>query len=62
MFGLGALAVVAVIAGTALSLWRMHEDVIQRAEFFLDKSSEFPRVREIVQRWADHGDGAALGQ
>ncbi len=22
------------------------------AEFFLDKSSEFPRVREIVQKWA----------
>ena len=32
MLGLGALAVVAVIAGTALSLWRMHEDVIQRSE------------------------------
>ena len=32
------------------------------AEFFLDKSSEFPRVREIVQRWADYRDGAALGR
>jgi len=32
VLGLGALAVMAVIAGTALSLWRMHEDVIQRAE------------------------------
>ena len=32
VLGLGALAVMAVVAGTALSLWRMHQDVIQRAE------------------------------
>lgn len=32
------------------------------AEYFLDKSSDFPRIREIVQGWADHPDGAALGQ
>lgn len=32
VFSLGTLAVVAVVAGTALSLWRMHADVIQRAE------------------------------
>jgi len=31
------------------------------AEFFLDKSSEFPRIREIVQRWTDRPDGAAVG-
>lgn len=31
------------------------------AEFFLDKSSEFPLVREIVQRWADHRDGTGPG-
>jgi two-component system, NarL family, response regulator DevR len=24
------------------------------AEFFLDKSSEFPRIREIVNHWANH--------
>ena len=32
VLGLGALAVVAVAAGTALSLWRMHEDAIRQAE------------------------------
>ncbi|MGP1679067.1 MAG: PAS domain S-box protein [Burkholderiales bacterium] len=32
VLGLGALAVVAVVAGTALSLWRMHRDVIKQAE------------------------------
>ena len=32
VLGLGALAVAAVLSGTALSLWRMHTDVIQRAE------------------------------
>lgn len=32
------------------------------AEYFLDKSSDFPRIREIVQGWAAHPDGAALGQ
>jgi PAS domain S-box-containing protein len=32
VLGLGALAVVSVLAGTALSLWRMHEEVTQRAE------------------------------
>ena len=32
------------------------------AEFFLDKSSDFPRIREIVQRWTAHPDGAVLGQ
>lgn len=30
------------------------------AEFFLDKSSDFPRIREIVQRWAARPGGAAL--
>lgn len=32
------------------------------AEFFLDKSSDFPRIREIVQRWTARPGGAALGQ
>jgi len=32
VLGLGALAVVSVLAGTALSLWRMHDEVTQRAE------------------------------
>ena len=32
VLGLGALAVVSVLAGTALSLWRMHDEVIQLAE------------------------------
>ncbi len=31
------------------------------AEFFLDKSSDFPRIREIVQRWTARPDSAALG-
>ena len=31
------------------------------AEFFLDKSSEFPRIREIVQGWTNRPDGAAAG-
>lgn len=31
------------------------------AEFFLDKSSDFPRIREIVQRWTARPDGAAPG-
>jgi len=31
------------------------------AEFFLDKSSDFPRIREIVQRWTAHPGGAAIG-
>jgi PAS domain S-box-containing protein len=35
VLGLGALAVMAVAAGTALSLWRMHEDVIRQAETHL---------------------------
>lgn len=30
------------------------------AEFFLDKSSDFPRIREIVQSWTARPDGAAL--
>lgn len=30
------------------------------AEYFLDKSSDFPRIREIVQRWSGHPEGAAL--
>jgi DNA-binding NarL/FixJ family response regulator len=30
------------------------------AEFFLDKSSEFPRIREIVCRWSGHPDAAAV--
>ncbi len=29
------------------------------AEFFLDKSSDFPRIREIVQRWTARPNGAA---
>ncbi len=29
------------------------------AEFFLDKSSDFPRIREIVQRWSARSVGAA---
>jgi len=32
------------------------------AEYFLDKSSDFPRIREIIQRWARRPDGAALVQ
>jgi two-component system response regulator DevR len=32
------------------------------AEYFLDKSSDFPRIREIVQGWTHRPDGAALGQ
>ena len=32
VLGLGALAVLSVLLGTALSLWRMHVDVTQRAE------------------------------
>jgi DNA-binding NarL/FixJ family response regulator len=32
------------------------------AEYFLDKSSDFPRIREIVQGWAVQPDGAALRQ
>jgi DNA-binding NarL/FixJ family response regulator len=31
------------------------------AEFFLDKSSDFPRIREIVQGWTRHPARAALG-
>lgn len=31
------------------------------AEFFLDKSLDFPRIREIVQGWTVHPDGAAAG-
>jgi len=31
------------------------------AEFFLDKSSDFPRIREIVQRWTARPGGAAVG-
>jgi hypothetical protein len=31
------------------------------AEYFLDKSSDFPRIREIVQGWTGRPDGAALG-
>lgn len=31
------------------------------AEFFLDKSSDFPRIREIIQRWTARPDVAALG-
>ena len=29
------------------------------AEFFLDKSSDFPRIREIVQMWSARADSAA---
>jgi PAS domain S-box-containing protein len=32
VLSLGVLAVVAVVSGTALSLWRVHDEVIQRAE------------------------------
>jgi DNA-binding NarL/FixJ family response regulator len=32
------------------------------AEFFLDKSSDFPRIREIVQGWTTRPGGAALAQ
>jgi PAS domain S-box-containing protein len=32
VLGLGAMAVVSVLAGTTLSLWRMHEEVMTRAE------------------------------
>ena len=32
------------------------------AEFFLDKSSDFPRIREIVQGWTTRPGGADLGQ
>lgn len=32
------------------------------AEFFLDKSSDFPRIREIVQSWTARSEGAGLGQ
>ncbi len=32
------------------------------AEYFLDKSSDFPRIREIVQGWTHRPDGAARGQ
>ncbi|MBE0615558.1 MAG: response regulator transcription factor [Burkholderiales bacterium] len=28
------------------------------AEYFLDKSSDFPRIREIVQRWAARSEDA----
>ncbi len=31
------------------------------AEFFLDKSSDFPRIREIVQGWTARPDGATAG-
>jgi DNA-binding NarL/FixJ family response regulator len=30
------------------------------AEYFLDKSSDFPRIREIVQGWVAHPDGSAV--
>jgi DNA-binding NarL/FixJ family response regulator len=32
------------------------------AEYFLDKSSDFPRIREIIQGWTCVPDGAAFGQ
>jgi DNA-binding NarL/FixJ family response regulator len=32
------------------------------AEYFLDKSSDFPRIREIVQEWAAGPGGAVPGQ
>jgi len=32
------------------------------AEYFLDKSSDFPRIREIIQGWTRGPDGVALGQ
>jgi DNA-binding NarL/FixJ family response regulator len=31
------------------------------AEFFLDKSSDFPRIREIVQGWTNHIESATPG-
>ena len=31
------------------------------AEYFLDKSSDFPRIREIVQGWTHRPGGADLG-
>jgi DNA-binding NarL/FixJ family response regulator len=31
------------------------------AEYFLDKSSEFPRIREIVNGWTIRPDGGAAG-
>jgi len=31
------------------------------AEFFLDKSADFPRIREIVRMWTAHTGSAALG-
>lgn len=31
------------------------------AEYFLDKSSDFPRIREIVQRWTARPEAAAPG-
>jgi DNA-binding NarL/FixJ family response regulator len=31
------------------------------AEFFLDKSSDFPRILEIVQGWTAASDGTAAG-
>lgn len=31
------------------------------AEFFLDKSSDFPRIREIIQGWTAGRDGATAG-
>jgi DNA-binding NarL/FixJ family response regulator len=30
------------------------------AEYFLDKSSDFPRIREIVQQWTARPEGAVL--
>lgn len=31
------------------------------AEYFLDKSSDFPRIREIVQKWTTCPEGATPG-
>lgn len=31
------------------------------AEFFLDKSSDFPRIREIVREWTARPEGATTG-
>ena len=31
------------------------------AEYFLDKSSEFPRIREIVNGWTSRPDGGGAG-
>jgi len=31
------------------------------AEYFLDKSTEFPRIREIIQRWSIPSLGVAAG-